>query len=207
MCRPSVKSVALFWRIARSKSLPEWSSVLSLPEVSSARPGNDSSCSASAASTGLFMADLSVGGSACLCFQWLMFCVDGLGCFRRSGHIQNRVSSAKRVGNGFLGQRIGYPVAVHHQAIFVVPGRQGGVLQPATAPRGMHGLGFGMPVVESSRDTNAGGSRVGEFEVDRLQLRLGVSAVVVVFVVFHGWAFWVRPTTTRTFAAAGRLVR
>jgi hypothetical protein len=58
----------------------------------------------------------------------------------------------------------------------------------------MHGLGFGVPVVERPRDTNAGGRGMSEFEVNRLQLRPGVPDIVMVMTVFHSceldWFLW-----------------
>ena len=51
----------------------------------------------------------------------------------------------------------------------------------------MQGLGFGLPVVECSRDANGLGGRMSEFKADRHQLRAGTVGVVVIVIVFHGW--------------------
>jgi len=108
-----------------------------------------------------------------------------MGCFRRAGHPEYRVSPPEWVGHGFLGEGIGDPLAVHHQAVFIGAGLQDCLLQPATARRGMHGLGFRIPVVERARDTNNSGSGMNEFEANRFRLRFGGLGVVMVFVVFH----------------------
>ena len=108
-----------------------------------------------------------------------------MGCFRRVGHLQNRVSSAKRVGHGFFGQRVGHPLPVHYQAVFVGAGRQSRFLQPATAPCGMQRLGFGLPLIESSRDANSGGRRMDEFKANGHEFRTRVADVVMVMIMFH----------------------
>ena len=105
-----------------------------------------------------------------------------MGGFRRTGHLQNRVSSAERVGHGFSGQRVGHPLAVHNEAVFVDAGRQGRFLPPMTDTGGMQSLGFGLPVVERSRDANGGGCWMSEFKADRHEC---APAVVVVMIVFH----------------------
>jgi hypothetical protein len=52
----------------------------------------------------------------------------------------------------------------------------------------MQGFGFGLPLVESSRDTNGVGSRMSEFKANGHELGAGAADVVVVMVVFHnGW--------------------
>src|ERR1039457_4186312 len=107
-----------------------------------------------------------------------------MGCLRRAGHLQNRVSSAKRVGHGFFRQRVGHPLPVHYQAVFVGAGRQSRFLQPATAPCGMQSLGFGLPVVESSRDANRGGRRMREFKANGHEFGLGVAGIVMVMMCF-----------------------
>ena len=105
--------------------------------------------------------------------------------FRRVGHLQNRVPSAKRVGHGFSGQRVGHPLAVHYEAVFVGAGRQSRFLPPATAAGGMQSLGFGLLLVESSRDTNGCGRGMSEFKANGHQLKAGALGVVMVMVVFH----------------------
>ena len=112
-----------------------------------------------------------------------------MGCFRRVGHLQNRVSSAKRVGHGFFGQRVGHPLAVHYEAVFVGAGRKSRFLHPATAPGGMQSLGFGLPVVESSGDANGGGRRMREFKANGHEFGLGVAGIVMVMIVFHSFEF------------------
>src|ERR1035437_310318 len=112
-----------------------------------------------------------------------------MGCFRRAGQLQNRVHSAKRVGHGFSGQRVGHPLAVHHQTVFVSAGRQSCLLQPMTVPHGMHGLGSWLPVVESPGDINGAGRRVSEFKVDRFQLGTVAFYIVMVMIVFHSCEF------------------
>src|ERR1019366_5849379 len=118
-------------------------------------------------------------------------------CFRRAGHVQNRVSSAKRVGHGFSGQRVGHPLAVHYEAVFVGAGRQSRFLQPVTAPSGMQSLGFGLPLVESSRDANGGGRRMSEFKANGHEFGAGVADVVMVMIVFHSCEFdwFLRPNS------------
>jgi len=71
----------------------------------------------------------------CLCLFVHIFCVSVCLRFstvnlsrRRDGPLpaswppSNRVSPAKRVGHGFFGQRIGHPLAVHDEAVFVGAG-------------------------------------------------------------------------------------
>ena len=108
---------------------------------------------------------------------------------RRGRHSQKRVSPPERVGHAFPALRIGHPLAVHHQAVLVGAGRQDRLLQPATAVQGMHGLGFGVPVVERSRDTNGGRRGMGEFEANRLQWGPGAPGIVMMFAVFHRCEF------------------
>src|ERR1039457_4605443 len=62
-------------------------------------------------------------------------------------------------------------------------------LQPATAPCGMQSLGFGLPVVESSRDANRGGRRMREFKANGHEFGLGVAGIVMVMIVFHRFEF------------------
>jgi hypothetical protein len=58
----------------------------------------------------------------------------------------------------------------------------------------MQRLGFGLPMVESPRDTNGGGRRMREFKANRHELGAGAFYVVVIFVVFHNcefdWFLW-----------------
>jgi len=49
----------------------------------------------------------------------------------------------------------------------------------------MQSLGFGQPLVKSSRDANGGGGRMNEFKAYWLQLGAGAPGVVMVMVVFH----------------------
>src|ERR1035437_6319679 len=126
--------------------------------------------------------------SVCV-FQWQCLCVGEMGCLRRAGHVQNRVSSAKRVGHGFFGQRVGHPLAVHYEAVFVSAGRQLRFLVPATASCGMQSLGFGLPLVESSGDANGGGRRMRKFKANGHEFGAGAVDVVMVFVVFHSFEF------------------
>src|SRR5208282_2041726 len=116
-----------------------------------------------------------------------MFRVGTMGSLRRAGHLQYRVSTAKRVGHGFPGQRIGHPLAVHDKAVFVGAGRQGCFLPPVTDAGGMQSFGFGLPLVEGSRDTNGGGARMSEFKANGLQMRSGAADIVVIVMVFHTW--------------------
>src|ERR1022692_5064512 len=112
-----------------------------------------------------------------------------MGCFRRAGHLQNRVSPAKRVGHGFSGQRVGHPLAVHYEAVFIGAGRQSRFLQPTTAPCEMQSLGFGLRLVESSRDANGSGRRMSKFKANGHELGAGVAGVVMVMIVFHSFEF------------------
>jgi hypothetical protein len=56
-----------------------------------------------------------------------------------------------------------------------------------TDTRGMQGLGFGLPLVESSCDANGGGRRMSEFKPNGHKLGAGVADVVMVVIVFHSW--------------------
>jgi hypothetical protein len=49
----------------------------------------------------------------------------------------------------------------------------------------MQRLGFGLPLVKSSRDANGLGRRMREFKADRHELRAW--SIIVVVIVFHGW--------------------
>ena len=118
-----------------------------------------------------------------------MFRVGEMGCFRCVGYLQNRVSPAKGVGHGFSGQRVGHPVVVHDEAVFVRARHHSRFLQPATAPCGMQSLGFGLPLVERSRDANGGGHRISEFKANGHELGAGVAGVVMVMIVFHSFEF------------------
>src|ERR1035437_3886375 len=108
-----------------------------------------------------------------------------MGCFRGTGHLQNRVSAAKGVRDGFSSQRIGHPLPIHYEAIFVRAGQQSRFLQPVTASCGVQSLGLGLPVVECSRDANGGGRRMSEFKANGHEFGTGVVSVVVVMIVFH----------------------
>src|ERR1035438_10103238 len=112
-----------------------------------------------------------------------------MGCFGRTGHPQNRVSSAKRVGHGFFGQRVGHPLAVHYQAVFVGAGQQSRFRQPATAPGGMQSFGFGLPLVESSREANGGGGWMSEFKANGHEFGTRFTSVVMVMIMFHSCEF------------------
>src|SRR5579872_3827021 len=101
-------------------------------------------------------------------------------------HLQNRVPSAERVGHSLLGPRIRQIFAVHHQAIFVSSRRQYRFFHPVAVSQRMHGLGLGMPVVESSRDANGGGGRMSELEMNRHGLGTIVSGAVMIMIVLHG---------------------
>src|ERR1035437_7664222 len=114
-----------------------------------------------------------------------MFRVGEMCCFRRAGHVQNRIPSAKRVGHGFSGQRVGHPLAVHYEAVFIRARHQSRFLEPATAPCRMQSLSFGLPVVESPRDTNGGGGWMSEFKTNGHELMTGAGGVVMVMIVFH----------------------
>src|ERR1017187_599115 len=109
-----------------------------------------------------------------------------MGCFGRTGHLQNRVSSAERVGHIILRQRIGHPLAVDYETVFVRAGRQNRFLPPATPSCGMQSLGFGLPMVERSSDANSGGGRMSEFKTNGHELKARARGVVMVMVVFHG---------------------
>jgi hypothetical protein len=49
----------------------------------------------------------------------------------------------------------------------------------------MHGLGFGVPVVKGSRNTDFPGRGMGEFEANGLKLKPIAPDIVVIPVVFH----------------------
>ena len=49
----------------------------------------------------------------------------------------------------------------------------------------MQSLGFGLPTVESARDANGRGHRIGEFKANGHQLGAGAREVVVVMIMFH----------------------
>jgi hypothetical protein len=51
----------------------------------------------------------------------------------------------------------------------------------------MQSLGFGLPLVESSRDANGGGRRMSEFKANGHELGAGALGIVMVMVVFHSW--------------------
>jgi len=51
----------------------------------------------------------------------------------------------------------------------------------------MQSLGFGFPLVESSRDANSGGGRMSEFKANRHELR--ARSVVMVMIIFHSSEF------------------
>ena len=104
---------------------------------------------------------------------------------RRRGDFQDGISAAERIGDGFQGERIGNVLAVHHKAVFITAGREHGFLPPMTLAGGVQGFGFRLPMVKSSRDTNAGGGWMCELEADWLQLQAGAGRVVVVVIMFH----------------------
>jgi hypothetical protein len=58
----------------------------------------------------------------------------------------------------------------------------------------MQSFGFGLPVVESSRDANGGGRRMSEFKANGHKFGTGVTDVVMVMIVFHScesvWILW-----------------
>ena len=53
----------------------------------------------------------------------------------------------------------------------------------------MQSLGFGLPLIESSRDANGGGRRMREFKANGHELGAGVAGVVMVMIVFHSFEF------------------
>ena len=63
----------------------------------------------------------------------------------------------------------------------------------------MQRLGFGLPVVESSRDANGGGRRMSEFKANRHKFGTAVADVVMVMIVFHScellWFLWLNSFT------------
>jgi hypothetical protein len=59
----------------------------------------------------------------------------------------------------------------------------------------MQRLGFGLPMVECSRNENSFGCWMREFKVNRHQLRAGAMGVVVIVIVFHG-SGWVGLTVS-----------
>ena len=54
-------------------------------------------------------------------------------------------------------------------------------------PRRVQGLGFRLPLVETSRDTNGGGCWMGEFKSNRHEFGAGAAGVIVVMIMFHKW--------------------
>jgi len=115
-------------------------------------------------------------------------------------HLQYRVSPAKRVGHRFLGQWVRYPLAVHHQAVFIGSGRQSRFVPPVTNGGGMKNLGPGLPIVERSRHANADCFRIIELEANGHELKNGAvaigmaAAMIMVLIVLHGdesdWFPW-----------------
>src|ERR1035437_8412861 len=91
----------------------------------------------------------------------------------------------RSVGHGFFGQRIGSPLAVHYEAVWLGAGCQSRFLPPVTDAGGMERRGFGLPMAESPRNTNGVGRRMSEFQANRHDLRAGAFYVVMIFVVFH----------------------
>ena len=53
----------------------------------------------------------------------------------------------------------------------------------------MQSLGFGLPLVESSRDADGGGGRMNEFEANGHEFGTGVANVVMIMIVFHSFRF------------------
>jgi len=53
----------------------------------------------------------------------------------------------------------------------------------------MQSLGFGLPVVESSREANGGGGRLSEFKADGHEFGAGATSVVMVMIMFHSCEF------------------
>ena len=51
----------------------------------------------------------------------------------------------------------------------------------------MQSLGFGLPLVESSRDANGSGRRMSKFKANGHELGAGVAGVVMVMIVFHSF--------------------
>jgi hypothetical protein len=76
-------------------------------------------------------------------------------------------------------------MTVHHQAVFVSSGRQNRFLVPMAGARGMQGFAFGLPMVETPRDTNRVSRRVSEFKANGHQLGTGAVGVVMIVVMFH----------------------
>jgi hypothetical protein len=64
----------------------------------------------------------------------------------------------------------------------------------------MHGLGFGVPVVKGSRDTNVPGREMGEFEANRFKLRPVAHEIVVILVVVHKFFSCFDPASLRADA-------
>src|SRR5271154_2732291 len=106
---------------------------------------------------------------------------------RWTGHFQNLISSAERVCNSFSRRRIGNPFAVHDEAVFVGAGRKGCFLPPIANAGGIESLGFGLPMIKCSRDTNSLGRRMSKFKTNGHKLWTDATGVVMIMIVFHVW--------------------
>ena len=53
----------------------------------------------------------------------------------------------------------------------------------------MHGLGFGVPIVECASDSNGVGCRMREFKANGHELGPGALGVVMVMIMFHNCEF------------------
>jgi len=59
----------------------------------------------------------------------------------------------------------------------------------------MQSLGFGLPVVERSRDANGDGRRMSELKSNGNELEAGAAAVIMIFIVLHKSSIAVCPMT------------
>ncbi len=113
-------------------------------------------------------------------------------CSSRGLHAQDGVDTAKWIGGGLPGMRIGLIVPVHHHAVFISAGWQGQILHPPALAERNHRCRLGPPVVETPRDPDRRGSRMGEFDVNGFGSGF-VRRFVIRFFFFHAIIFlWFR---------------
>ena len=112
--------------------------------------------------------------------------------FRGARHLQDRVPSAKGIWHCFLGQWVGYPSAIHSQAVFIGAECQCCFIPPMTNGRGVQSLGLRSPIVECSGHAYRCCFWIIELKANRHELWTGAAAigmaaaVIMVLIVFHG---------------------
>ena len=107
--------------------------------------------------------------------------------FLASIHFQNRIQPSKGIKRRLRRARIRHPRAVHHQPVFINPGRQRQLLQPESTAQRHHLRRLRTPIVESSGDCHLTRRRMGELYPNPL-CHLAI-AILMFHLFFHSVSY------------------